>query len=94
MLLLLSYLDVLLLLLPLRVWCVCKLQCMSLQQTQLLWALYIPTIYLPFRPAGQQFSTRVDVLSQEFIKELEKLQVGFLHIITCWGGRNGRWTKR
>jgi hypothetical protein len=25
---------------------------------------------------GQQFSTRVDVLSQEFIRELEKLQVG------------------
>lgn len=27
-------------------------------------------------PRRQQFSTRVDVLSQEFIKELEKLQVG------------------
>lgn len=25
---------------------------------------------------GQQFSTRVDVLSPEFIRELEKLQVG------------------
>lgn len=28
-----------------------------------------------FIKIGQQFSTRVDVLSQEFIKELEKLQV-------------------
>lgn len=29
-----------------------------------------------FIKIGQQFSTRVDVLSPEFIKELEKLQVG------------------
>lgn len=28
-----------------------------------------------FIKIGQQFSTRVDVLSQEFVKELEKLQV-------------------
>lgn len=30
----------------------------------------------PAPQIGQQFSTRVDVLSPEFIKELEKLQVG------------------
>jgi len=35
-----------------------------------------------FIKIGQQFSTRVDVLSQEFVKELEKLQVG--------GGRRRR----
>lgn len=29
-----------------------------------------------FIKIGQQFSTRVDVLSPEFVKELEKLQVG------------------
>ena len=29
-----------------------------------------------FIKIGQQFSTRVDVLAPEFIKELEKLQVG------------------
>lgn len=30
---------------------------------------------LQFIKIGQQFSTRVDVLSPEFVKELEKLQV-------------------
>ena len=29
-----------------------------------------------FIKIGQQFSTRVDVLSPEFVQELEKLQVG------------------
>jgi predicted unusual protein kinase regulating ubiquinone biosynthesis (AarF/ABC1/UbiB family) len=29
-----------------------------------------------FIKIGQQFSTRVDVLSKEFVRELEKLQVG------------------
>lgn len=29
-----------------------------------------------FIKIGQQFSTRVDVLSPEFVKELESLQVG------------------
>jgi predicted unusual protein kinase regulating ubiquinone biosynthesis (AarF/ABC1/UbiB family) len=31
---------------------------------------------LHWTSAGQQFSTRVDVLSKEFVAELEKLQVG------------------
>lgn len=34
-----------------------------------------------FIKIGQQFSTRVDVLSPEFVKELEKLQV--IHRC-CW----------
>lgn len=34
------------------------------------------TQQLYWTPAGQQFSTRVDVLSKEFVAELEKLQVG------------------
>lgn len=33
-----------------------------------------------FIKIGQQFSTRVDVLSQEFVKELELLQVRWLRI--------------
>ena len=41
-----------------------------------------------FIKIGQQFSTRVDVLSPEFVKELEKLQVGIgaavaLHHLQC-----------
>lgn len=35
-------------------------------------------VLLQFIKIGQQFSTRVDVLSPEFVKELEKLQVGLL----------------
>jgi hypothetical protein len=34
-----------------------------------------------FIKIGQQFSTRVDVLSPEFVKELEKLQVGAVDIL-------------
>lgn len=45
-----------------------------------------PATAPPGLPAGQQFSTRVDVLSQEFIKELEKLQVlGAAMCIVCCG---------
>ena len=50
-----------------------------------------------FIKIGQQFSTRVDVLAPEFIKELEKLQVGgswaeggraaVLHPSGCAGAR-------
>lgn len=36
-----------------------------------------------FIKIGQQFSTRVDVLSPEFVKELEKLQVSKLLCIIC-----------
>jgi hypothetical protein len=35
-------------------------------------------VSLQFIKIGQQFSTRVDVLSPEFVKELEKLQVSDL----------------
>ena len=37
-----------------------------------------------FIKIGQQFSTRVDVLSPEFVKELEKLQVGRNLLFACW----------
>ena len=36
-----------------------------------------------FIKIGQQFSTRVDVLSPEFVKELEKLQVGRMFLFAC-----------
>jgi len=36
-----------------------------------------------FIKIGQQFSTRVDVLSPEFVKELEKLQVGGRGVRGC-----------
>ena len=39
-----------------------------------------------FIKIGQQFSTRVDVLSPEFIQELEKLQV-----CVCGGCVGGVW---
>jgi hypothetical protein len=42
-------------------------------------ALYVAAVaasaMYSFIKIGQQFSTRVDVLSPEFVKELEKLQV-------------------
>lgn len=41
---------------------------------------------LQFIKIGQQFSTRVDVLSPEFVKELEKLQVGLAWLAwLTWG---------
>lgn len=51
----------------------------------LLWAC----VSLQFIKIGQQFSTRVDVLSPEFVKELEKLQVGGegRHIVSGLGQR-------
>ncbi len=37
-----------------------------------------------FIKIGQQFSTRVDVLSKEFVAELEKLQVQYFPHSCCW----------
>jgi hypothetical protein len=46
---------------------------------------------LQFIKIGQQFSTRVDVLSPEFVKELEKLQVNDTGGSRGWMGGLGGW---